>query len=81
MYAVAGILILLYSQFGASCVSTYGCSGIFGQNIDDYDIPLDANVIFDIIPPDKSEWADEERYDFEWESIKSSAEPFDKYRF
>lgn len=81
MNAVAGILILLYSQFGSRCIETYDSSGIFWQDIDAYDIDFDEDVIFGIHPPKISDWSDSELYDFEWDNIKTDNNPFNKFNF
>ena len=48
--AVAAILVLLYSQFGRYCLTTYGISNLDCGDEDTYDGSLDANTIFEIIP-------------------------------
>ena len=79
--AVAGILVLLYSQFGANCVETYGSNGVSFIELDAYDERFDADIIFDIYPPQLSDWSDSELYDFNWNDIKTDAEPFAKFTF
>lgn len=81
MSAVAGILVLLYSQFGSCCIETYGMNKLCWHDIEAYDNSFDANVIFDIYPPGISEWLPEEQYEFDWESISYTDEPFDKFMF
>ena len=81
MNAVAGILVLLYSQFGAQCIETYGISGIYWHLDGEYDNVFDADVIFTIHPPKIEDWSEAELYDFNWDTIKTDPEPFDKYRF
>ena len=82
MNAVAGILVLLYSQFGANCIATYGSTGVYVLDFDnDYDKQFDANIIFEIQPPKLSDWNQSELYDFEWNNIKTLPEPFDKFTF
>lgn len=81
MNAVGGILVLLYSQFGSQCIETYGTNGIYWQNLDDYDFQFDADVIFTVQPPAITDWSDEELYDFQWETLKSDSNPFDKFGF
>lgn len=72
MNAVAGILVLLYSQFGSKCIETYGSCGVSFIDFDeDYDDPFDADVIFEINPPQI----------IDWNEIKSSPEPFEKFTF
>ncbi len=81
MNAVAGILILLYSQFGASCIEAYGNPLVCMKSEDAYDIDFDADVIFEICPPKISDWPSSELYEFDWEDIKDSEEPYDKFLF
>lgn len=81
MNAVAGILILLYSQFGSCCIETYGMSSLCFQDMDAYDNEFDADVIFDINPPQESDWLESELYEFEWSDIAGEEEPFGKFPF
>lgn len=82
MNAVAGVLILLYSQFGSQCIETYGTNGISIRDFDnDYDAKFDANVIFEIHPPKLSDWSSDELYDFDWNMINSDSTPFEKFDF
>lgn len=78
--AVAGILILLYSQFGSQCIETYRNS-LRWEKIGDYDLHFDADVIFEVHPPKLSDWPEAELYDFNWDKIKLLEQPFDKYNF
>lgn len=79
MNAVAGILVLLYSQFGSQCIETYGTSGVYWHEDGDYDFRFDADVIFTIHPPQLTDWKD--LYDFQWEQITKDPEPFMKFQF
>lgn len=79
--AVAGILILLYSQFGSCCLDTYGVSGMYWQEVEDYDNYFDADTIFEINPPSINEWTTDEQYIFDWNDLKCSSNPFDKFSF
>ena len=82
MNAVAAILVLLYSQFGANCIDfSYNANTVIFRSIDAYDDRFTANSIFDIQPPQINDWSAEELYDFNWDDIKNDAEPFKKYRF
>ena len=82
MNAVAGILVLLYSQFGSQCIETYGSSGVSFIDFDeDYDDLFDADVIFEINPPQITDWDAAELYDFNWNVLESSPEPFEKFNF
>ena len=79
--AVAAILVLLYSQFGRYCLTTYGMSNLDCGDEDTYDGSLDANTIFEIIPPDKGRWKPDELYSFDFEKIKNEKSPFQKYDY
>lgn len=81
MNAIAGILVLLYSQYGASCIETYGSSGLGWMEFGAYDNHFDANVIFAIYPPKLEDWKDEDLYDFNWDELKNCDEPFAKFSF
>lgn len=85
MNAVAAILVLLYSQFGASCLAIrVGSLGFGGPalNEDGYnDLTFYGDTDFRITPPSMTDWPEEEWYNFDWDSIKGTAEPFEKYPF
>ena len=81
MNAVAGILVLLYSQFGSQCIETYGMNRMTWQVETDEDMIFDANVIFEIVPPPKSVWTENEKYKFDWNSLKNMDTPFEKFNF
>ena len=82
IYAVAGILVLLYSQFGSRCVNTYGINNLdMGCWDDDYDGIFDADVIFSIIRPTLNDWAPDELYEFDWKVLSNNPNPFDKFSF
>lgn len=82
MNAVAGVLILLYSQFGSQCIETYNEAGkLYFCEDDSYDNLLTADVIFTIKAPKESDWPSNEIYDFDWKNIKGSNEPFKKFPF
>ncbi len=80
MNAVAGILVLLYSEFGPYCIDTYTKTGV--QLIEagnDYEPIFDADVMFEIYK--KPEWKNEEKYDFNWAELKNDPNPFDTFHF
>lgn len=81
MNAVAGILILLYSQFGSQCIETYEINRMYWQNIEEFDYVFNADIIYEICPPQISDWQESELYDFNWDSIKEDPNPFEKFRF
>lgn len=81
MNAVAGVLVLLYSQFGSQCVETYGSNGICVQEFGSSDLNFDADVIFQIQPPQLTDWTEEELYDFNWDQLKNDPQPFREFPF
>lgn len=76
--AIAGVLAILYSQFGIHCVETYGTSGIYINKCGEEPV-FDANVIFDIT--EKPKWDDEDKYDFSWSKLIQDDNPFVNYPF
>lgn len=81
MNAVAGILVLLYSQFGSQCIETYGMNRMSWQIEEGDDMIFDANVIFEIVPPPENIWPENEKYNFDWNSLKNTDTPFEKFNF
>lgn len=75
--AVAGVYALLYAQFEAYSFNAY--QQINTIEDDDFGAVFLGESIFSIIPP--TTWSDNEKYDFDWESLKSDPEPFDKFSF
>lgn len=72
--AIAGVLVLLYSQFGPMCIETFG-SNLPWINWDNlYLDPIDANILFELVPPDLSEWPEEEQYGFNWTKADSETQ-------
>ena len=66
MYSVAAVLVLLYSQFGAYCIETYGDNA--PQWNDGCEPQMNARTMFEII--EFPHWTDEEMYDFNWGVIR-----------
>lgn len=86
MNAIAAIFVLLYSQFGASCINSYRSSGKYEEMASNYglykyDYTFDADVIFDIEPPSIKDWEKEELYKFDWNKLCDEKEPFQKFIF
>lgn len=85
MNAVAAILVLLYSQFGASCLAIrVGSLGFGGPalNEDGYnDLTFYGDTDFRITPPSMTDWREEDLYNFDWDSLKGTPEPFAQYPF
>lgn len=78
--AIAGVLVLLYSQFGPMCIKTYGNttyrkSTEWETMIDTrYLDPINANILLELVPPDLSEWPEEEQYGFDWTKTDSETQ-------
>ena len=81
MNAGAAILILLYSQFGSQCIETYGSSGVYFRDAGDYDLHFDADVIFEVKAPGIDDWHETDLYDFDWNKLKDTESPFEKFCF
>lgn len=79
--AVAAILILLNSQFGASCIETYGSNDLYWSEVGAYDLRFAGDVIFDMIIPGLETWTSDELYEFDWSKLSGNDEPFAKYDF
>lgn len=79
--AVSGILVLLYSQFGSRCIETYGMSGMYWEIEGESDDIFDADVIFGIEPPKLEDWDETELYHFDWNTLKTQANPIEKFNF
>ena len=75
MNAVAGVLVLLYSQFGSKCI----VSNIsYGQDNEGYDDIFAADVI---CPPKIDDWNQNDLYSFDWNIVKGYKKPFGKFRY
>jgi hypothetical protein len=73
--AVAGLLVLLTSQFGNEDFSSDPRSLILiGSNADGFTHATGS--LFRIKQPDN--WADDEKYDFDWSKLKTEADRFRK---
>ncbi|HWP97884.1 MAG TPA: hypothetical protein VN426_13645 [Syntrophomonadaceae bacterium] len=75
--AVTGLFIILFSQFGIDVFSPFQNSYMYNTD-DDGGVFGDGSMMFTIIPP---QWSRGEKYNFDWELLKSTAEPFNKYSF
>lgn len=75
--AIAGLFIVLFSQFGVQTFSPFQKTYMY--NDDDEDgIYGDGSMMFTVIPP---QWLQDEKYNFDWTTIKSEPNPFIKYQF
>lgn len=73
LHAISGLYIVLFSQFVLPC---HRNDLLLGE---DYTTLSAADDVFSIVPP--STWTEPELYDFDWESIKDLADPFDRFPF
>ncbi len=76
--ALAGLHALLYSQFQSGMFNLYGGSSaiIIGKN--GIASSLNSNIF---ILQSIGSWSEEEKYDFNWDEIKSSSTPIEAYQF
>lgn len=78
IHAVAGVLVLLYSQFGASIIHQ---SSRFYLVDGRWDIIPESSSIFYVIQPKVSDFNQDELYEFNWEVLQKENTPFDKFCF
>jgi hypothetical protein len=74
--SVGAVLIILYSQYSFLALNQYNNVSMYDQNDDGFS-STDQNL-FSVKSPT---WSDSDMYDFNWESIKASANPFDNFAF
>ena len=74
--AVAAIYTILYSQFGVYSFNPYQQLNMVEEN--DYGAMFSGESIFSIIPPI---WSNNEKYNFEWNTLKEEASPFEMFNF
>lgn len=73
--SLCGLFVVLFSQYGPQVFSPY-------QQVTTYDISSDNVIsgsdttIFSIKPP---EWAENEKYEFDWESLSKQKNPFQTF--
>lgn len=79
MNAVAGILILLYLQFGSRCIATSKTGDLFIQTEDADDFLFQPDVLFVVHTPSKSDWDASQLYDFQWDNLKKEENPFARF--
>ena len=76
--AIAGVLVILYAQFDFHALTVYSLgSPIFTDN-DGFGTPI-VESMFGIKRPNS--WTEEEKYSFEWNSLKNEQYPFQTYSF
>ena len=77
MLAIAGLLIILYSQFGVNVFCPY--QDAFMSNTDDDGfVYVDGSTFFSIKEP---KWLEAEKYTFDWNTLKIQVEPFQQCTF
>lgn len=76
LQAIAGVCIILFSQFSIYSFNAYQRQESYTGN-DDGAI-FSGESLFSILP---ANWPDDDKYDFEWEELKSKPEPFVKFNF
>lgn len=74
--AVAGVYVILYAQFGVFSFNPYHEVNMVDDN--ENGSISSGESIFSIIPPI---WTDNEKYDFDWNTLKNQTNPYDKYKF
>ena len=72
MNAVAGILILLYLQFGSQWIATSKTGDFLIQKEDEDadDSLFQPDALFVVYTPLKSDWKASQLYDFQWNNLK-----------
>lgn len=74
--AVAGVYAILFAQFGVYSFNPYQQINMVEDN--DYGTIFSGESIFSI---NSSSWADDEKYDFDWDTLKLQPNPFGVYNF
>ena len=74
--AICGLLILLSAQFGKEDFSSDYAFLIGSSYTTEWELAIGS--YFQIKFPKPDEWPEEERYDFDWESLKREDSPFRK---
>jgi len=75
--SVAGLLVILFSQFSIFALNPYQVIEVFwGTEENGY---CTDNSLFAVVSPNS--WLEAEKYDFDWNSIKSNSNPFKQYPF
>lgn len=76
--AVAGVLVLLYSQFGALIIHQ---SSKFYVVDGEWDINPESSSMFFVKQPKVSDFNQDELYEFNWDMLQKENEPFGKFCF
>lgn len=75
--AVCAVLVILFAQFDIESYAPYQ-NVRFYQTDDDDDAKSYGQSIFSVISP---HWPNNEKYDFDWDSIRTGSAPFATYQF
>lgn len=73
--ASAGILVVLYAQFGQQAFNPYQSVGVTSTNGRFESV---IGSLFEIKPP---AWTNAEKYDFDWNVLKAQVNPFQNFTF
>lgn len=76
--AIAGLLIIITSQF-KDVIFDAGPTALLVSGLDYHDFEHSIGGVFRIKYPD--DWSDNEIYEFNWSSLKSDPNPFDKINY
>lgn len=77
IYAVASVFSILFSQFHVHSFDPHHTVGMI--NSDGEEVWTHEAALLGVRVP--SSWQPSEKYDFSWEALRSSPEPFDVYPF
>ena len=75
--AVAGLLVILYAQFGFRVFYPYHPPGIFFES-DEGLVVASETSIFTVDPP---KWGQEDHYQFDGRAVAQSSDPFQRFPF
>lgn len=76
LLATSGLYAILFSQF---FLYTHNTIDVGYETFNDDKEILEMNSIFTVVPP--NEWTSEECYNFEWDNIKNTSNPFETYQY
>lgn len=77
MASITALFAILFSQFYIFALNHYHNIGTY--TVDDDGSIYDDSSLFSIIMP--SSWSSHEQYDFDWEAVKATPNPIDKFSF
>ncbi|HEY4195275.1 MAG TPA: hypothetical protein VGM63_07055 [Mucilaginibacter sp.] len=76
--AVGSVFSLVFAQFNYLLFTQYQATSMFEYEPNTHE-QSSANGLFSIIPPQT--WTDPEMYDFDWNALRTTADPFTDYAF